>query len=111
MAHADTVIGMGSAAFAAAVPYPGKATRISRKDNEDLKKKKNVVVVSRITSNSSNVHNMTNSIIEISEVGVAIAGEASNIGLVFTGVGKRLHTYFLTLTHYCVNLRVLAEEQ
>ena len=54
---------------------------------------------------------MTNSIIEISEVGVAIAGEASNIALVFTGVGKRLHTYFLTLTHHCGNLRVLAEEQ
>ena len=32
-----TLIGMGSAALAAAVPYPGKATRISRKEQRSTK--------------------------------------------------------------------------
>ena len=35
-----TLIGMGSAALAAAVPYPGKVNRISRKGQGSLKKKK-----------------------------------------------------------------------
>ena len=36
-----TLIGMGSAALAADVPYPGKEIRISRKGQSVLKKKKN----------------------------------------------------------------------
>ena len=35
----QTLIGMGSAALAAAVPYPGKATRIARRGQESTKKK------------------------------------------------------------------------
>ena len=37
-----TLIGMGSAALAATVPYPGKADRFSRKEQRSTKKKKKI---------------------------------------------------------------------